>query len=336
MNETRMLLSVVVPAYAEESALPVFHQELMRALAGLEGEFDVEVIYVDDGSPDGTLAVLREIAAASPRAQYLSLSRNFGHQAALTAGLDHARGGLVVTLDADLQHPPEVIPLLIDEWKKGADVVLTIRADDPSLKWSKRFSSWLFYRTMQWMSGTEVRPSAADFRLMTRTAVDALLSLRESHRFVRGMVNWLGFPCREVRFTPNQRIAGRSKYTFRKQLSLGLDGMFSFSKLPLRLATGLGGLLAVGGAASALWLGLATAAGWAADPAFWLLLIGMQLIGGATLLALGIVGEYVGRIYEQVKQRPTYLLKESSISRGAGQAIAPRTGVGGGQRPMAA
>ncbi len=137
MNITRPLLSVVVPAYSEETALPVFHAELTRNLQGLEVEHDVEVLYVDDGSPDGTLGVLRQLADADPRVRYLSLSRNFGHQAALTAGLEHTRGDLVVTLDADLQHPPELIPMLLEQWREGADIVLTIRADDPSLSWSK-------------------------------------------------------------------------------------------------------------------------------------------------------------------------------------------------------
>ena len=328
MNITRAVLSVVVPAYSEETALPVFHDELMRVLHGLDREYDIEVLYVDDGSPDGTLAVLRQLAAVDPRIRYLSLSRNFGHQAALTAGIEHARGDLVVTLDADLQHPPALIPVLLEQWKEGADIVLTIRADDPSLKWSKRFSSRLFYRAMRWMSGTEVRPSAADFRLMTRPAVDALLRLKESHRFIRGMVQWLGFPCREVSFAPHQRVAGRSKYTFRKQLNLGLDGMFSFSKLPLRLTAALGLLLGSVGLACLLGLAVALLTGRSADPGFWILLAAMNLIGGATLLGLGVVGEYVGRIYEQVKQRPAYLVKEAgNLAAPTGQVLPPHRSV---------
>jgi dolichol-phosphate mannosyltransferase len=283
----------------------------MRVLDGLETDFAIEVIYVDDGSLDGTLGVLRHIAAADKRVRYLSLSRNFGHQAALSAGLEHARGDIVITMDADLQHPPEVIPQLIAEWKKGADIVITIRADDPTLKWSKRFSSRAFYKVLRWMSGTEMRPSAADFRLMTRKTVSALSSLKETHRFVRGLVQWLGFNCKEVWFEPRHRVAGKSKYTLRKQLTLGLDGIFSFSKLPLRLvlASGLG-LLGLGLCATlATIVGLLT--GSIGNAALWVLLSAMMSIGGAILVGLGIVGEYVARVYEQVKQRPAYLLKET-------------------------
>ncbi len=299
------LLSVVCPAFEEAGGLPHFHAELLAVVDHLGPEFAVEVIYVDDGSRDNTLAVLRELAAADPRVRYLSLSRNFGHQAALTAGLEHASGDIVVTMDSDMQHPPAVIPRLIAEWKAGADVVITVRDDDPSVKFSKRFCSLAFYKAMRAVSGTEVRPSAADFRLMTRPAVVALVRLKESHRFVRGLVQWLGFPCREVPFAPGQRFAGRSKYTLRKQLRLGLDGMFSFSRLPLRLPVALGALFALLGAAclSAGVFGIGGAP--------WFVLAAIQLVGAATLASLGVVGEYVGRIYEEVKRRPGYLLKET-------------------------
>lgn len=305
------LLSIVCPAYKEDSALPHFHAGLMSVLDCLSPEYDVEVIYADDGSPDGTLDVLRRLAAADRRVRYLSLSRNFGHQAALTAGLEHAQGDIVITMDADMQHPPEVIPLLLEEWKRGADVVITVREDDPTLKWTKRLSSRLFYRLMHWMSGTEVRPSAADFRLMTRSAVAALLRLKETHRFIRGMVQWLGFPCREVRFAPRQRIAGESKYTFRKQLSLGLNGMFSFSKVPLRLPIYLGLILAVLGVGCSMTAAVGSMLGTLTNPNLWILLAALNLIGGTMLMGLGVVGEYVGRIYEQVKERPAYFLKET-------------------------
>jgi glycosyltransferase involved in cell wall biosynthesis len=311
MSERRILLSVVCPAYEEEEALPHFHAELMRVLDGLEADYVIEVIYVDDGSLDGTLEVLRSMTGADQRVRYLSLSRNFGHQAALSAGLEHARGDIVITMDADLQHPPQVIPKLIAEWEAGADLVITIRADDPTLKWSKRFASRAFYKVLRWMSGTEMRPSAADFRLMTRKTVAALLSLKETHRFVRGLVQWLGFNCKEVRFEPRHRIAGRSKYTLGKQLTLGLDGILSFSKLPLRLVLGFGlGMVGLG-LCGALATVVGLASGSMSNPSLWVLLSAMTLIGGAVLFGLGIVGEYVARIYEQVKQRPAYLLKET-------------------------
>jgi glycosyltransferase involved in cell wall biosynthesis len=336
MNETPTRLSVVCPAYEEESALPYFHAELMRVLDGLGDEYELEVIYVDDGSRDDTLGSLRRIAADDPRVRYLSLSRNFGHQAALTAGLEHATGDLTITMDSDLQHPPEVIPQLLEEWKRGADVVITVRADDPTLAWSKRFGSKMFYRMMRWVSGTEVRPSAADFRLMTRPAVAALLRMKESHRFVRGMVQWLGFPCREVHFAPRQRVAGKSKYTLRKQLTLGFDGMFSFSKLPLRASLYLGAFLALLGVGCSLWLLIGVIAGFLANPMLWILLAAMNLIGGATLLGVGVVGEYVGRIYEQVKGRPAYFLKETGNLEARTCEAVPQRVAARPRKPLAA
>ena len=234
MTLARPRLTVVCPAYQEEAALPAFHAELARVADGLAGEYDVDMLYVDDGSPDGTLAVMRRLAAQDGRVRYVSLSRNFGHQAALTAGLEHATGDLVVSMDTDLQHPPEVIPRLLDGWQAGADVVITVREDDATLGRFKGLASRAFYRLMRAVSRTEIRPAAADFRLMTRPAVQALLGMRESHRFLRGMVQWLGFPTAEVRFDAGRASAGKSKYTFRRQLALGLNGMFSFSRVPLR------------------------------------------------------------------------------------------------------
>lgn len=305
-------LSVVCPAYEEEEVLPLFHQELSRVLTGLEEQHAVEIIYVDDGSRDRTLHVLKDLADRDPRVRYLSFSRNFGHQAALTAGLEHARGDVVITLDSDLQHPPELIPVLLEKWRAGWDIVLTIRADDPDLSYFKRFSSQCFYRVMRWCSDTEIRFAAADFRLLSRRVVDSLLELRETHRFLRGMVQWLGYPTVEVPFQPANRKAGVSKYTVRRMLNFAIDAIFSFSKVPLRLSLGVG-LLFV--AFSLLFAGamLVQAVISSNLELGWSFLIGsLYLIGGSLLCAIGLVGEYVGRIYEQVKGRPLYLLKETS------------------------
>src|SRR5262245_29710905 len=232
MEKSRPLLRVVSPAYQEEEVLPVFHASLSRALAPLAAEFEIEILYVDDGSTDGTLAVLRRLAADDPRVRFLSLSRNFGHQAALTAGLEHARGDAVVSLDSDLQHPPALIPELVARWRAGADVVLTIRADDARLGWFKRVSSRLFYRLLARCSTLDVRAAASDFRLLARPALDALLRMRESHRYLRGMVQWLGFRVAEVPFRPAARRAGVSKYTLRRMVRFALDGLLSFSPAP--------------------------------------------------------------------------------------------------------
>jgi dolichol-phosphate mannosyltransferase len=304
-------LSVVCPAFNEEEVLPRFHAELCAVLGPLQGEYEVEVLYVDDGSRDGTLEVLRRLAATDGRVRYLSFSRNFGHQAALTAGLEHARGDVVVSMDSDLQHPPALLPVLLEKWREGHDLVLTLRQDDPRLSPFKRLSSRAFYRLLRWLSDTEVRAAASDFRLMSRKALDALLQLHETHRFLRGMVNWLGFPTATVPFMPASRAGGVSKYTLRRMLTLALDGMLSFSKVPLRLALLLGAMLFLLGRGEGAWaLGAALFTPAAAGTS--VVLSALFLVGGCVLGALGVLGEYVGRIYEQVKGRPHYLLKEVS------------------------
>jgi polyisoprenyl-phosphate glycosyltransferase len=319
----RPKLSIVCPAYEEEEGLPFFHEELCGVVDELKADYELEILYVDDGSRDGTLGVLKELAARDARVRYLSLSRNFGHQAALTAGLDHATGDVVISMDADLQHPPALIPTLLDKWKQGHDVVLTIREEDKRLTLGKRLTSKLFYRLIRTMSDTDIRPAGSDFRLLSRRAVDALKQLRERHRFLRGMVQWLGLPTAEVPFTPHARKAGQSKYTFRRMLRLAGDGIFSFSLAPLRLAVFVGVLAILG---SVLFAGiLALRSFWAPDilASGWMwVLITSHLLGGFILVSLGIVGEYVGRVYEQVKERPIYVLKEKSPETGT-----PATGL---------
>jgi dolichol-phosphate mannosyltransferase len=317
MQETKLKLSIICPAYEEEQALPAFHQELLRVVQDLEGEFEVEIIYVDDGSQDGTLALLRRWARQDGRVRYLSLSRNFGHQSALTAGLEYAQGDLVITMDSDLQHPPPLIPKLIDCWRQGYEVVLTIRQEDPTLGWFKRTSSRWFYRAMGWLSETETRPAAADFRLMTRKAVNALLRLRESHRFLRGMVQWVGFPTTEVHYQPSRRVAGSSKYGLRRLFRFAGDALFSFSRVPLRFIAVLGALMTLAGLAltvDALVQALVPSVRGSSLGTL-TILSAVGLVGGTVLSSLGIVGEYVGRIYEQVKDRPLYLLKETDQDR---------------------
>lgn len=317
-------LSIVCPAFQEEEVLPHFHRELGAVLGRLEDEFEIEIVYVDDGSRDRTLSVLRALAAADRRVCYLSFSRNFGHQAALTAGLEHARGDVVITLDSDLQHPPRLIPELLRKWREGYDVVLTIRADDPQLGFVKRFTSRAFYRLMGWLSDTEIRFAAADFRLLTRKAVAALLQLRETHRFLRGLVQWLGFPTAEVPYQPAPRRAGASKYTLRRMASFALDAVLSFSRVPLRLTLALGFVTtAAGGVLGTVFVALALA-GRLEWSAAWAVLVALHVIGGSILVGLGLVGEYVGRVFEQVKGRPLYLLKETSEEREAGASALPR------------
>jgi glycosyltransferase involved in cell wall biosynthesis len=318
MEAKPIILSLVCPAFNEEEVLPLFHQELSAVLAGLPPEYQVEILYVDDGSRDRTLEVLRGLAARDRRVRFLSFSRNFGHQAALLAGLAAARGDAVVTLDSDLQHPPALIPTLLEHWRAGKDVVVTIRDDRASPRRVERFLSCSFYRIMGWLSDTEIRPAAADFRLLSRHAVDLLLGMDDRQPFLRGMVQWLGLPSAEVHYTPARRGAGHSKYSIRRKLRLALDGLLSFSRTPLHLP------LALGLPAVALGLGLT---GWAVLRGLFgstrsfpgLMLGSLYLLGGCLLCVLGVLGEYLGRIYDHVRNRPLYVLKETSGSGPAGR-----------------
>jgi polyisoprenyl-phosphate glycosyltransferase len=319
MAEELPLLSIVCPAYQEEEVLPLFHAALTEALEPLSWCFRFEIVYVDDGSRDRTLAVIRRIAGEDRRVRYLSLSRNFGHQAALTAGMEHARGAAVVTLDADLQHPPALIPDLITRWQEGSDIVLTIRANDPRLGWFKRSSSALFYRLLRHWSDTDVRAAASDFRLLSRPALDALRAMPEVHRYLRGMVQWLGFAVAEVPFQPDPRRGGTSKYTLRRMVRLALDGLLSFSRVPLLLAVGAGLTVTAVSLAVTLTVGIVRRA----DPLLMTLLVAVHLVGGCVLAALGVVGAYAVRIYEECKGRPIYVVKEACPALAAGSAGTP-------------
>jgi dolichol-phosphate mannosyltransferase len=305
-------LSVVAPAFNEEAVLSAFHDELARVLMTFQDQFDFEIVYVDDGSTDATPAILTRLALADPRVRFVRLSRNFGHQAALTAGLERARGDLVVSMDSDLQHPPAVIRELIARWREGHDVVVTLRRDDRSLNLFKKITSRLFYFAMRHMSGMDVRPAAADFRLLTRKAIDALLRMPERHRFLRGMVHWLGFPTAEVPFTAPPRFAGRSKFTVVRMIRLARDGLLSFSRVPLHAALLLAG-------AMLLVSMVGTTAAWAfcrpEGPTGWLILAliaGGHLAGGAVWISLVAFSEYLARIHEQVLGRPLYVIEKTS------------------------
>src|SRR5262245_23928942 len=312
MAPQRSRLTVIAPAYDEEEVLPHFHREVCRVLGTLGEVYDCEILYIDDGSCDGTLALLRGWAADDPRVRYVSFSRNFGHQAAFTAGLEHARGDVVVLLDSDLQHPPALIPALVARWREGFDVVRGVRDHSARGEWKEGRASRWFGRLFRWLSETPVQEGVTDFCLLSRRAVDALLRLRETHRFLRGLVQWLGFPAAEVPFQTAPRPAGTSKFSMFRLINYALDALVSFSRAPLRV------LVFVGLAFFLFGLGLLGHAifgrlflGRHPDPRWTVLLVSLQVIGGLVLCGLGTLGEYVARIYEQVKSRPLYLVKET-------------------------
>ena len=308
-----LTLSFVCPAFEEAEGLPYFHKELGAVLAGLANAYAIEIIYVDDGSRDGTLQVIKQLADRDQRVRYISFTRNFGHQAALTAGLEFSRGDVAIMMDSDLQHPPDVIPALLEKWKEGHDIVLTVREEDPDLGWFKRVTSRAFYRLMAWISDTEIRLAAADFRLMSRRSLDSFLQLRETHRFLRGMVQWLGFPSTEVRFVPAPRKAGLSKYTLRRLLNLALDGVLSFSKVPLRLSMFAGLAAVLFGVVVAGYSGVRSIASPSGSGlGYTFLIASLYLMSGLILLSLSLIGEYIGRIYDEAKGRPLYIVQEQS------------------------
>jgi glycosyltransferase involved in cell wall biosynthesis len=301
------LLSVVVPVLDEEACIDELARRVREAwrAAGVRGE----LLFVDDGSRDATPARLAALRAGDPSVKSIRFTRTFGHQAALAAGLRFARGDAVVTLDGDLQHPPELLPDLVRAWRAGADVVHAVRTEPAAHApvWKER-ASRLFYAVLARMSATPVVPAGADFRLLDRRVVDALNGLEEHFVFVRGLVPWLGFSETRVPYAVEARYAGRSKYRLRPLLQLALDGLVSFSVLPLRVIGLLGALTVLFGvgfgvfALAAELAGRVRASGWTS------LVVLVLVFGGVQLLSLGVVSEYVGRIYEEVKHRPRYVI----------------------------
>jgi glycosyltransferase involved in cell wall biosynthesis len=300
------LLSLVIPIYNEQESLPRLIGKI-KALLDLAGS-PAEVVLVNDGSSDSSIIMLVEAAALDRRFKVLSLARNFGHQAAATAGLDAARGDAVVLMDADLQDPPELVLDMLREYQKGYDVVYAQRIGREGESIFKRMTAWLFYRLMKSLVYEELPPDVGDFRLVSRRCLDALNAMRETHRFLRGMVSWVGFPQTAVRFVRPARAAGKTKYPFHRMLLFALTAALSFSPLPVRLSFVLGaGLFAVGGAYALYALarivfGLYIVPGWAS------LVMVNCITAGAIMMALGVVGEYVARIFEEVKNRPLYIV----------------------------
>jgi dolichol-phosphate mannosyltransferase len=302
-------LDIVVPCFNEEAVIEQTHQRLAQVARSIP-TVSATLIYVDDGSRDGTLAKLRAIAAADPGVRVVALSRNFGHQYALTAGLDASTGDAVAVIDADLQDPPEVIAEMVVRWRAGADVVYGIRATRQGETVFKRGTAHLFYRLLQTLGNADIPADVGDFRLLDRRVVDTLRDMPERDRFLRGLVVWAGFRHEGVSYERLPRAAGQTKFPFRRMFSFALDGIFSFSTVPLRLASYLGlfvSILSMIGVVYAFYIKLFTVGvipGWAAQ---W---IGTLFLGGVQLLSLGVIGEYVGRIYGEVKRRPLYVVKE--------------------------
>lgn len=303
---TQKRLSVVIPAYNEEANVSRMHVAVSSAAKDLDT--DLEVIFVDDGSRDATAERIRELAAGDARVRLISFTRNFGHQAALTAGLQAATGDAIITMDCDLQQPPELIPEMVSAWRAGNEVVQMVRDQTVDAGPGKRFMSRNFYRLMNLVSDTPITPGAADFQLLDRTALNALLSLGDHRPFLRGMVSWLGFRTTAIHYTASARAGGASGYTWRKMVSMAVDAITAFSVKPLRLAFYMGCLSALLSLLYLLYiirelLAGRTVEGWTS------LMVVLLFLGASQLVTLGIVGEYVGRIYDQTRGRPRFILK---------------------------
>ncbi len=309
MKSYSRMISLVVPAFNEEENLPVLVHRLM---AVMERYDNYEILIVDDGSSDQTRYVLRELSKAYSVVRFLSFSRNFGHQMALRAGYEHARGEAVICLDADLQHPPELIPTLIDKWNEGYEVVYTVRQADPKLSWFKRTTSKYFYRMLRSVSNLQIEDGAADFRLLDRKVVDTIKQFKENDLFLRGAISWVGFRQCRILYEPAARYAGRSKYSFRKMLQLAAMGITSFSTRPLYLSVLLGfamsffALLFGAEAMYEYFFTNATVSGWTT------LVVLLVLIGGVQFIMIGIIGVYLGKTFVEVKGRPAYIIGDTS------------------------
>jgi len=310
MMMNQPIYSLVIPIYNEEENIMEMYRRLHDVIEQLDG--DAELILIDDGSRDRSLSMIRELHHRDNRVHYLSLARNFGHQIAVTAGLNFVQGKCIIVMDADLQDPPELILTMIEKWHQEYQVVYAQRISRQKESWLKRLTAYLFYRILRRLAKVDIPVDTGDFCLMDRQVVDILNSMPERNRYIRGLRAWVGFRQTSVLFERNPRFAGDVKYTFGKSLSLAIDGIISFSTVPLRLATYLG----IISAAIAMIMILLVLYWRIFAPVshligYTLITISMFFLGSVQLICIGILGEYIGRIYEEVKGRPLYTLKET-------------------------
>ena len=318
MNSALPDLSIVLPAHNEADNIEPMRGALEKVLASL-GRY--EIIFVDDGSSDETLTAIRAAASRDPAVRYIAFTRNFGHQAALRAGLRHARGRTVVVMDADFEHPPELIPQLVAEWRKGAKIVVTLRNDEEAgLPAMKRLTSRLYYRFLGALGDVRIEPGSADYMLLDRAVVDVVNDIEDQDLFLRGLVRWLGFPLATVPFSRGIRRHGASKYSLKKMVDLAVVGIAAHSVRPLRFAIWLAlvfaaiGILFVVYSIVSFMFVRHTVAGWTS------IMAAIAILGATQLLVLGIVGEYVGRILRETRKRPNYIIAETEADRSAGRA----------------
>lgn len=307
-------LSVVAPLYNEESNVEELYRRLRTVMLAMGQEY--ELVLVDNGSTDRTLEYLKKLRQQDPAVRYISLSRNYNHQGGLVAGLEHARGDVIISMDGDLQHPPEVIPEMVAQWQLGYQVVFTLKHVDQTQGKFRQWTNRLFYRLMSHISGLNITGGQSDFRLMDRQALNALLALPEYGKFLRGLSQWIGFKQAGIRYQVAERFAGRSKFRFKELFRFALNGIFSFSVLPLRMFTMVGSIIAFLALLQAVksvvltWIAILMDGTQVAG--YPTLATGIFFLGGVQLIGIGLLGEYLGRIYDEVKRRPIYIVAERS------------------------
>ena len=304
---TDFLLSVVVPVFNETEVLPEFHRRLSSVLNALTAKS--EIIYVNDGSADDSLAVMRQLKSDDARVAIVALSRNFGKEIAMTAGFDHSHGDAVVVIDADLQDPPELIPKMVEHWQNGFDVVYAQRTSRAGESALKKTTAHLFYRLMKQLSRVQIPQDVGDFRLLSRRAVDALAGLREQHRFMKGLFAWIGYPQKAIPYERDARYGGQTKWSYIALWNFAIEGITSFSTIPLKVATYLGMLTAFGAFIFGMFIVFKTLFFGNPVPGYPSLLVVVLFLGGIQLMALGVIGEYLGRMFDETKKRPLYLIK---------------------------
>jgi glycosyltransferase involved in cell wall biosynthesis len=307
----RQSLSVVVPVHNEEAVLPEFHRRLAAALDGLAADFATEIVYVNDGSGDASMRQLVELHESDVRVAVIDLSRNFGKEIAMSAGLDHARGDAVIVIDADLQDPPELIPEMVRAWQAGSDVVRMRRASRASESWLKKATARAFYRAIGRIGEIEIPPDVGDFRLLSRRAVAALLRFPERSRFMKGLFAWIGFPSVEIVYDRDGRFAGESKWNYWRLWNLALEGITSFSVGPLKMASYVGFATATYAFGYGVYVIGKTLLYGEPVRGYPTLLVAVLFLGGLQLMALGIIGEYLARMFIEVKARPLYLVQRN-------------------------
>lgn len=301
------LISVVAPAFNEQEVLPAFHRRVGEVMARIPVRY--EIVLVNDGSTDATLDVMEALRERDPNVAVVDLSRNFGKEIALTAGLDHANGDAVVIIDADLQDPPELIPTMVEEWRNGYHVIYAQRLEREGETWLKKATAHAFYRLMQLFGPVQLPPDTGDFRLMSRQAVEGLLELRERHRFMKGLFAWVGYKQKAIGYRREPRAAGTTKWNYGKLLNLSIEGFTSFTVAPLRVAMYLGLATALLAFLYGIWILFKTLVYGEPVRGFPTIMMTLLFMGGVQLIALGVIGEYLGRVFNETKQRPLYLVQ---------------------------